>query len=915
MVSWLTGAYSGGTEPTRAGEPIMSAYNPATGKASMLAQFASAGTVDAEIITRVRGGGGGSGGVLRLGWGEDGYGSHVTQDFNASLYLTIEARIRTTEANRLPYAPSTPGTSGGEYEFGVSAWIASAQDFLPGVVPTPQQIRDKAYRFEGGDNGNDPYYGPTSGNRDLTQRITLGPLIFGPNLGKQEGKQWVLIVPTVGPWYGDYTELGTLTTPLAGTTYDSIGRALSFYWGRSPETPIITSPASSSIVPPNSTFSLSYTPVHADTVVGGAVDGYNRNLSGVQVQYAPRPTVENPSPTWIDLPIGNNGGTALGSGWAIAGSTAIPADSGAFLLLNNRTITVRAGSNVIHSNEGQLPAGDWQLRLRTFDYGHPFPATMRPRPSTAASALTPATFTDARYISPWSTPVTVSTPAQVPPPIPLSPIDSIAVWEGTTVTLKYQYRNTAVPPYAQASRIIQMRKVGDPVWTDVFNGASASAEYVVSGFTLEAGTQYEWRVQVEDTDGKESNYSPSATFWMVAAPETGDVRPLPSSTIDGATLGCGKHRAFVYRRGGKRRVGEIKNFSYLDWGRVRDDISTSKIVVNDWDVDCGNLLASLQAWAYEVVIFRSNGYSVERVWEGPITLLTYERDSVTIHAKDVMGYAYRRIIKQKMSDSGTGNGTTVVNRAMRVLQNVFAPDDPNVLPYLTPLAQSDDAMQYRSTPAYSRTAFEEVDDMAANSGLDYTCAGRSILLWGTKHRIGTLPEFKDEDLGAPPIVSEYGMSMANRYVVSDGNGVWGEATRLDVSGNDEIYGLVEMLSSSWASDSPDDSGTYTQAGLATIVESFEGFAERSISDRYSPGSPVVVRVPDNTTLNPGTVISIQQLVPGVVVPLRSTGTLRSVVANQKLDSMQVIEQNGAEAISITMSPFSRDDAEVVGEEA
>jgi hypothetical protein len=248
----------------------------------------------------------------------------------------------------------------------------------------------------------------------------------------------------------------------------------------------------------------------------------------------------------------------------------------------------------------------------------------------------------------------------------------------------------------------------------------------------------------------------------------------------------------------------------------------------------------------------------------------------------------------------------VVDRAKRVLQNTLAPDDPNVLAYLQVLARDDDSMQYRSTPAYSRTAFEEVDDMAANAGLDYTVVGRSILLWGTKHRIGTLPEFRDEDLGASPIVSEYGMSFANRYAVSDGNGVWGEATRLDVSGNDPVYGLVEMLSSTWASDSPADSGTYTQEGLQTIIDSFEHFAERSISDRWPP--PVVVRVPDNTTLNPGVLISIQHLVPGIVVPLRSTSTLRTVVASQKLDKVSVVEEAGAETVSITLSPFSRDDA-------
>jgi hypothetical protein len=292
---------------------------------------------------------------------------------------------------------------------------------------------------------------------------------------------------------------------------------------------------------------------------------------------------------------------------------------------------------------------------------------------------------------------------------------------------------------------------------------------------------------------------------------------VPTETVDKATLGCGKHRVFVYRRGGKERVGELTGLTHIDWNRVRDDISDAKVVVSDWGIDCGDLLKKLQCWAYELVIFRDSGYRVERVWEGPITLLTYGADSVTIQAKDVMAYAYRRIIKQAMNDTGKSltAGDSVVSRATRVLQYVFAPDDPNVLAYLKPMIRSDDPKQYRALPPYSRTAFEEVDDMAANAGLDYTCSGRAILLWSTKHRIGTLPEFRDADLGAPPIVSEYGMSMADRYVVSDGNGIWGEATRgLDpVSGNEPTYGLVEMLSSTWASESEEEAGTYTEEGI------------------------------------------------------------------------------------------------------
>lgn len=690
---------------------------------------------------------------------------------------------------------------------------------------------------------------------------------------------------------------------------ESQGRAVSIWTNRTPKAPTITSPVGSTIVSSGSEFTLAVNFNDDDEVSGGTEQKYT-DVAGVHVQYAPRATAEVPNPPWTDLPFTDTVGNVINRGWWIQGSTASAVGGGAVVLAASGSVPIRAGTNTAPALRGLLPSGAWQIRVRTFDYGHAFPASENPLGASGASGSYTASSYPALNTSPWSNAVIVTVAAQVPAPIPMWPTENAAIPEDTSVVLTYQYRNAAVPPFAQAKRSIRIRKVGDATWHDLaVDQVSSSQSITVTGFALVSGNMYEWQVAVEDTDGEDSVWSQVARFWVVPAAGSGGVRPLPADTVEGATLGCGNNRVFVYRRGGKERVAELTGCSHVEWNRVRDDISTARIVVNSWDIDCGNLLASLDAWAYEIVIVRENGYSTDRVWEGPITLLTYKTDSVEIDAKDVMGYAYRRIIKQKMSDSA--NGDTVTSRAARVLQNVFAPDDPNLLAYLTVMARVDDAMQYRSIPAYSRTAFEEIDDMAANAGLDYTAVGRSILLWGTKHRIGTLPEFRDKDLGNAPIVSVYGMSMANVYSVSDGNGIHGEAYRGGVDPvagtTDERYGLVEMLSSSWASDTAAEQGTYTQEGLNTVTASFEESAERSISDRYPV--PVVVRVPDNTSLNPDTVISIQHLVPGVVIPLRSTATLRKVVANQKLDSVKVIQADGKETISVTMSPFSRDDSE------
>lgn len=806
--------------------------------------------------------------------------------------------------------------------------FADASEFAEGVAPTPEALLESARRA--GTFARSPWRlsqdPPTVANpsRDYhtisTEYDSSG---LAPNT-----KYWVM------QWLVQQrlntTDDGLRPIQWPGG-YAGDARIISLWSNRTPKAPVITSPDPDTLVNAGSTFTLTIDDKDPDGFPTAPLNSPGgRDRSGVQVQYAPAPQV-GVQPVWTDLPFSTFGGSPqAGPGWFIIGSThpslgtnPIP-EKGAAKFWSNGTVDVMCGSLSTPPLSGLLPAGDWQIRVRTFDYGHPIPYAVDVGGGVGyppaygyfrSEDLTPQKMEVGGFASPWSEPVRVTVPSQVPAPVPLSPVDGTAVSVDTPIAFSWLYRNTAMPPFEQAKYTLQIRRAtrdvsGNPYpWVTYENEVAGSTPGVTVDNDLVVNAPYEWRVKVWDTSGYESEWSPAATFWSIPAMNSGPGSPVFNQSLSGATLGCGTHRAFVYRRGGMVRVGEITGIESLDWSRVRDDRGMSQIVVRGWDQDCGNLLAKLQTWAYEIVIFRDNGFSVDRVFEGPITALTYEADSVTIKSQDVIAYLYRRVLRQEMNDARAG--VSVTARGRKVIQNALAPDDPNLLSYLTVFAKTDDNIVKRSTPAYSRTAFEELDDLAANWGLDYVAVGRRILLWGTKHRIGTLPEFRDKDLGSSPIVSEYGMSFTNHYIVTNGAGVHGSAHRLDENGTDPVYGLVEMLSSSWSEDAPPESGTFTQDQQNSLIDSYKSLAERALSSRNPP--PVVVRVPDNTTLHPDTVVSIQHLVPGVVIPLRSVSTLRTVRANQKLDSVTVSESGGVETVSIVMSPFSRDDAEM-GEE-
>jgi hypothetical protein len=244
----------------------------------------------------------------------------------------------------------------------------------------------------------------------------------------------------------------------------------------------------------------------------------------------------------------------------------------------------------------------------------------------------------------------------------------------------------------------------------------------------------------------------------------------------------------------------------------------------------------------------------------------------------------------------------VVERGSQIILNALAYDDPNVLAYLTPLSGPTDARTSRAVKDFVKTAWEEVDDLAANAGLDYTAIGRRIALWDTHRPIGRLPEMRDGDFGDSPIVTEYGMSAANVFGVTNNNGVWGLATKgLDANGLPGPEGFLEQLASAYGeTEGTGTEQTLTREAIKKLRETMTRQAQKNISHRHP--APLVVRVPDNTTLNPDLNLGISQIVPGVWIPLRSTGTIREVSQWQKLDSMEVTQDSTGEKITVVMSP-------------
>lgn len=353
-----------------------------------------------------------------------------------------------------------------------------------------------------------------------------------------------------------------------------------------------------------------------------------------------------------------------------------------------------------------------------------------------------------------------------------------------------------------------------------------------------------------------------------------------------------RHTIAIFDRGGINKIAELEDVAEVTWGRVRDDISEANVRLTGAPCVAQNeTLSNLRSSRHEMVIYRGD----DRVWEGPITRLTGTRNTFEIHARDVMHYA-TRTTQRAAYNNGYPNVGKVIARAKLILTTELARKESlsppiNVLPYLVDHVFPDDAETSANTRAWQYQVWEHIDSLAARGGLDYTVVGRAIHLWDVhRNAMGQTQTVTQNDFLGDITVTEYGMELATWAHVTDGEGRVGSA-----GANDPYYGEVEILHTA---EDEDEGDSPTDAQLVSQ-------AQRNLAGRNP--TPIQVRVPDNSTLNPNGVLSISDLVPGVWIPVRAEVIGFNLVQMQKLQSVKVNETPEGETISVTLNPASIDD--------
>lgn len=335
-------------------------------------------------------------------------------------------------------------------------------------------------------------------------------------------------------------------------------------------------------------------------------------------------------------------------------------------------------------------------------------------------------------------------------------------------------------------------------------------------------------------------------------------------------LGCAEEYTIEIRdRNGAIPYGAVEPSS-VEWGRVLDDTSDAVIRVPYSGPDCCELLNLTRTWCNSIAIFSDQ----EPVWMGPITGLTYTRDETVISARDVTQWLVRRVIKSLLDFTGT-NAADLSSIAEALVRHGYAQDDPGVLAYLHVLPSGIyGERRYEPDTGY---VFDQLRELA-RTGIDFTAIGQRVIIAG-EMPLARLPGLTDEHFAGELTVVEDGLAAATAATVL-GKGVSGTA------GGAGVCGLLEVLQSE-----------------EEILDERSAQAEAEAIVAAGYPSPVYLDVPDDAQLTPDAPIGINDLIPGVLVPVTSTETCRTVAAELRLQRVKVaFTPDAGEQVRVTLAP-------------
>lgn len=286
-----------------------------------------------------------------------------------------------------------------------------------------------------------------------------------------------------------------------------------------------------------------------------------------------------------------------------------------------------------------------------------------------------------------------------------------------------------------------------------------------------------------------------------------------------------------------------------DWSFTRElcDISEAKLVLPSNPA----LANRVEPWLHALTIYAD----LEPVWHGMVMTVKSTSGKLTIDAADGAAFFKRR----RLPSGRTWDQADAAQVMAQVVTDGMGPSDPlNVVDHMH---AADSRVWVVVDESANTVLIDSVISDLVDAGLEWTFFAGALLIGPVAARV-TLPTLTDAHLGGGVEVTKEGKDVVTDVIVT-GDGVWAQRAIDD----DRI--VIQSIEKGDKLVTADE--------CATLAESV--LAERGVA-------PVTVTVDDGALL-PTAPVTINDLVPGVRVPVSSSQTGITVGTLQMIEKVTV----------------------------
>jgi len=351
--------------------------------------------------------------------------------------------------------------------------------------------------------------------------------------------------------------------------------------------------------------------------------------------------------------------------------------------------------------------------------------------------------------------------------------------------------------------------------------------------------------------------------------------PRRTESLDcqtGATLGNGSDlRVVLISRGAGQQLAELVPTSGR-FSRRLDATSDLTMVgtvrgANERELEeCCRSWNQVQDWATEIVVYRGG----RDAWAGPVTGIEFAYGEVSVEAADLSAWWDRRTLPDLVFA-----GVDLADIFAGVNDAAMAPDpSPNIVVAPTPTGILGTRSYRDDQDTYAADALNEL----AETGVDWTAFGRTILVGGEEVPTQPFVTLLDDHFTEPPFVDVEGNSRANKVIVR-GKGVRAVAEDLQ---HQAFYGLLVRV--------------YREPQIEDLA-SCQAAADSRLELLRNP---TFVDTPTSARLKTTAPVLLEQLIPGTRFRIDARATCRPVLQDFRLETVEVDFAGG---VSVDFQPL------------